>query len=164
MRVLVIGGTGMIGGIDPPFVVGTVPGMKVPMFEAYVQYAEGKFGLPETAPAGGLNFISARSLAEAISGALGRPEAVSGRTILVGDENLTYAEYFGKFFSAVRKIPVKIEVNKEEHPVLPRTALFAGAEILAYEPDAKDVEILGNYHRDDIDNVVNQIVRQYHSD
>ncbi|KAM0335327.1 hypothetical protein ACHAQA_000372 [Verticillium albo-atrum] len=148
--------------IDPPFVVGTVPGMKVSMFEAYIQYAEGKFGLPESAPMGGLNFISAQSLSEAIGGALENGQAVAGRTILVGDENFTYATYFEKFFRAVRKTDVKIQARDEEHPMLPRSALFAGDRVVSYEPDPADVAVLGNYRRNDIDNAIEEIVAQYH--
>lgn len=36
--------------------------MKISMFEACVQYAEEKLGPPESAPVGGLSFISAQSL------------------------------------------------------------------------------------------------------
>jgi nucleoside-diphosphate-sugar epimerase len=77
--------------LDAPFVVGTVPGMSLPMFEAYVRYAEGKMdGLEPYGPAGGTNFISCRSLSEAIAGALERGE--NGKAYLVGDENLGFAE------------------------------------------------------------------------
>ncbi|KAH7161933.1 hypothetical protein B0J13DRAFT_517226 [Dactylonectria estremocensis] len=148
--------------LDPPFVVGTVPGMKVPMFEAYVQYAEGKFGLPESAPVGGLNFISAQSLSEAIEGALENGPAVAGRTILIGDENFTYATYFEKFFRTVRKIDVNIQARDEEHPMLPRSALFAGDRVISYEPGPRDIKILGNYRRKDVNNAVEEIVKQYH--
>ncbi|KAK7420910.1 hypothetical protein QQX98_002474 [Neonectria punicea] len=148
--------------LDPPFVVGIVPGMKVSMFEAYVKYAEGKLGLPESAPMGGFNFISEQSLSEAIEGALENGPAVAGRTILVGDENLTYAAYFEKFFRAVRKTNVTIQARDEEHPLLPRGALFGGDRVLSYEPDPEDVKILGNYRRKDIDNAVEDCVKEYH--
>lgn len=148
--------------LDAPFVVGSIPGMRIPMFDAYIQYAEGKFGLPESAPMGGMNFISTRSLSEAIAGALDNGPAVRARTILIGDENLTYAEYFGKFFSAVRKTEVKIQAKDEEHPMLPRSALFAGDRVVSYEPDPEDVRILGNYRRNDIDNAIGEVVRDYY--
>ncbi|CAH0004380.1 unnamed protein product [Clonostachys byssicola] len=77
--------------LDPPFVVGTIPGMDISMFQAYVKYAEGQIPLPPFAPRGGLNFISAQSLSEAISGALRNADEVAGRAVLIGDENLTYA-------------------------------------------------------------------------
>ncbi|KAH6971244.1 hypothetical protein BKA56DRAFT_622019 [Ilyonectria sp. MPI-CAGE-AT-0026] len=119
--------------LDPPFVVGTVPGLNVPMFQAYVQYAEGKFPIPPSAPRGGLNFISAQSLSEAIAGALEHPSEVAGRTIPVGDENFTYAEYFDKFFKAVGREDVRIEAKDGEHPLLPKAALFAGEEVVTYK-------------------------------
>lgn len=130
--------------LDHLFAVGTVPGMNIPIFEAKVQYAEGKFGMPEFAPVGGLNFISAQSLSEAIEGALENGPAVAGRTIVVGDENLTYANYFEKNFRAVRKTDVNIQARDEEHPMLPRPALFAGDRFISYEPDPGDVKILGS--------------------
>ncbi|KAH6665309.1 hypothetical protein F5X68DRAFT_250114 [Plectosphaerella plurivora] len=150
--------------IDAPFVVGILPGMKIPMFEAYVQYAEGKLGLKETAPMGAINFISVRSLSEAIAGALKNGPAVSGRTLLVGDENWTYATYFGKFFSAVRKADVTITATDEDHPMLPRAALFAGDRVVSYEPDADVVKILGNYRRKDVQRAIEEIVAEYHTE
>lgn len=148
--------------IDPPFVVGMVPGMIVPVFQAYVQYAEGKFGLPESAPVGALNFISTRSLSEAIAGALENGIAVSGRTMLVGDENWAYATYLKKFFRAVRKTDVTIEARDEEHPMMPRWSLYAQDRVVSYEPDPADVERLGNYRRHDVENAIEEIVAVYH--
>ncbi|KAH7353366.1 hypothetical protein B0T11DRAFT_331309 [Plectosphaerella cucumerina] len=150
--------------IDPPFVVGTVPGMIVPVFQAYIQYAEGKFGLPESAPVGALNFISVRSLSEAIAGALENGPAVSGRTILVGDENWSYATYLEKFFKAVRKTDVKLEVREEEHPMMPRWSLYAQDRVVSYEPDPEDVKRLGNYRRHDVDNAIEEIIAAYHQE
>ncbi|CAH0035748.1 unnamed protein product [Clonostachys rhizophaga] len=147
--------------LDPPFVVGTVPGMDVPMFQAYVQYAEGKIALPPCAPLGGLNFISAQSLSEAISGALRNADEVAGRTILIGDENLTYAEYFDKFFKAVGHEAGTVKAKDEEHPLLPRSALFAGDKVVKYEMDPDDERILGKFRRNDIDRAIREIVDQY---
>ncbi|KAF4956401.1 hypothetical protein FSARC_11604 [Fusarium sarcochroum] len=149
--------------LDPPFVVGTVPGMDVPFFQAYVQYAEGKFPIPPSAPRGGLNFISAQSLSEAISGALMNADEVAGRTILVGDENLTYAQYFDKFFQEVGHKEGTVGAKDGEHPMLPRSALFAGDQVMTYETDPKDVRILGNFRRNDIDRTIKEIVEQYRS-
>ncbi|KAL3296065.1 NAD-dependent epimerase/dehydratase family protein [Colletotrichum asianum] len=148
--------------LDPPIVVGTVPGMKIPMFEAYIQYAEGKLPIPSFAPAGGLNFISTQSLSEAIAGAIENSETVSGRCILVGDENRTYAEYLEMFFHAVRN-PQKLPVLDQDHPLMPRATLYAGDRAVTYEPDAADVAALGGYRRNDVRNAISEIVSQHRS-
>ncbi|KAI8304517.1 hypothetical protein K4K59_012751 [Colletotrichum sp. SAR11_240] len=148
--------------LDPPIVVGTVPGMKIPMFEAYIQYAEGKLPIPSFAPAGGLNFISTQSLSEAIAGAIENSETVSGRSILVGDENLTYAEYLEMFFHAVRN-PQKLPVLDQDHPLMPRATLYAGNRAVTYEPDAADMAALGGYRRNDVRNAISEIVSQHRS-
>ncbi|EQB52250.1 hypothetical protein CGLO_08147 [Colletotrichum gloeosporioides Cg-14] len=146
--------------LDPPIVVGTVPGMKTPMFEAYIQYAEGNLPIPSFAPAGGLNFISTQSLSEAIAGAIESSEAVSGRSILVGDENLTYAEYFEMFFHAIGN-PQKLPVLDQDHPLMPRATLYAGDGVVTYEPDAADVAALGGYRRNEIRNAISDVVSQH---
>lgn len=144
--------------VNAPFVVGTVPGLVVPMFVAYTKYAQGKYApMPEFAPGGGVNFISTRSLAEAVEGALERGEG--GKAYLVGDENLSYQRYFGLFFQAAsREVPPVLD---QEHPMLPDTAIFAGrGNDLFYEPDAAETALLG-YRRNDIRHAVNEIVAQY---
>lgn len=148
--------------IDAPIVVGIVPGLMVPFFEAYVRYAEGKLGLPGWAPRGGLNYISTRSLSEAIAGALENAEGVAGRTFLVGDENWTYAEYVEKFFKAVKGPEARIEARDEEHPFFPSSFLYAGNRVVTYEPAAEDVKLLGNYRRKDVDSAIAEIVAEYH--
>ncbi|CAI0645759.1 unnamed protein product [Colletotrichum noveboracense] len=148
--------------LDPPIVVGTVPGMKVPIFEAYIQYAEGNLPIPPFAPAGALNFISTQSLSEAIAGAIENGEAVSGRSILVGDENLTYAEYLEMFFAAVGNSQ-KLPVLEQEQPLMPRSTLYAGDRVVTYEPDAADAAALGGYRRNDIRSAVSGIVSQHRS-
>lgn len=144
--------------INAPFVVGAVPGLVVPMFAAYTQYAQGKFApMPAFAPPGGTNFISARSLAEAISGGLER--GAPGGSYLVGDENLSFQEYFGAFFEAVGK--EKPPVRDEEHPMLPDSALYFGrGNSLYFETDPEVAALLG-YRRKDIVPAIREIVEQY---
>ncbi|KAI9172835.1 hypothetical protein HJFPF1_02349 [Paramyrothecium foliicola] len=149
--------------IDAPIVVGIVPGMRVSFFEAYVRYAEGKIPVPPSAPIGGMNFISGQSLSEAIAGALQNGAQVAGRSFAVGDENFTYAEYMSKFFSAVAGKRIEIEAREGEHPLMPSYALFAGNEVVEYEPAKEDVKLLGSYRRGDIDRAVAEIVREYRS-
>ena len=149
--------------LDAPFVVGSVPGMNVPMFVAYTQYAEGKFEIPPFAPTGGTNFISVQSLTEAISAALdhNHSQAISGRAMLVGDENLTFSQYFGLFFHAVGN-DIVVPALEREHPLLPDSALWTGRKVVAYEPDAQDAALLG-YRRHDVQNAVENIVAEYRS-
>jgi len=144
--------------VNAPFVVGTVPGLEVPMFKAYTAYAKGHLGpLPDFAPPGGVNFISAASLSEAIEGALQRGE--NGKAYLVGDENLTFQDYFGAFFrEAGRPVPPAID---QEHPLMPDAAIcFGRGNTLYYEPDAAETALLG-YRRQDIARTVREIVAQY---
>ncbi len=144
--------------VNAPFVVGTVPGLVVPMFVAYTKYAQGKFApMPDFAPGGGVNFISTLSLAEAVEGALERGEG--GKAYLVGDENLSFQRYFGLFFQVVgRDVPPVLD---REHPMLPDASIFAGrGNDLFYEPDVAETALLG-YRRNDIKRAVSEIVAQY---
>ncbi|WP_156839606.1 NAD-dependent epimerase/dehydratase family protein [Novosphingobium aquimarinum] len=144
--------------VNAPFVVGTVPGLIIPMFVAYTQYAQGKFApMPEFVPPGGVNFISTQSLAEAAEGGLERGKA--GASYLVGDENLTWQDYFGAFFEAVgRERP---PIRDEEHPLLPDSAMpFGRGNKLYYEVDAEEAALLG-YRRNDIVPAIKEIVAQY---
>ncbi|WYZ39335.1 hypothetical protein EsH8_III_001249 [Colletotrichum jinshuiense] len=147
--------------LDPPIVVGSVPGMTIPMFRAYIDYATGDLPIPPFAPVGGLNFISTQSLSEAIAGALENSHAVSGMAILLGDQNMTYAEYFEMFFQAVGN-PQTLKVLDQEHPLMPRGSLYAGDRVVEYEPDAVQLAALGGYRRNDIKNTVTEIAFQYH--
>jgi nucleoside-diphosphate-sugar epimerase len=143
--------------VNAPFVLGAIPGLVVPMFAAYTQFAQGKLGLPEFAPPGGVNFISCRSLSEAVLGAIER--GTPGASYLVGDENLTFQDYFGLFFEAVGR--AKPEVRDEEMALLPDAAIFFGrGNTLYYEPDAAEAKLLG-YRRNDIKAAVEEIVAQY---
>ncbi|KAF6836575.1 hypothetical protein CPLU01_03610 [Colletotrichum plurivorum] len=145
--------------LDAPIVVGGVPDIPVaPFFQASVQYAEGKLPIPAFAPPGGMNFISTRSLSEAISGALENAAALSGRAVLVGDENLTYAEYVEAFFVAVGNAQ-KLPVLEQDHPLMPRATRYAGDGLVRYEPDVEDVKLLGGYRRNDVKNAIEELVR-----
>lgn len=145
--------------VNAPFVAGAVPGLEVGMFKAYTDYARGRFApMPEFAPPGGVNFISTRSLSEAIEGALARGE--NGKAYLVGDQNLSFQDFFGAFFRAVdRPVPPVLD---QEHPMLPDSAIYFGrGNTLYYEPDAAETALLG-YQRNDVIRSVGEIVAQYH--
>lgn len=146
--------------LDAPFVVGTVPGMSLPMFEAYTSYAEGKLGIPPYGPAGGTNFISCQSLSEAIASAL--EHGLSGKAILVGDENLGFADYFRLFFRAAGN-DADVPPLDQEHPMLPDASIYTGrGNTVSYEPDPADYALL-NYRRHDITRAVNEVVAQFRS-
>ncbi len=142
--------------LDAPFVVGMVPGTRNAMFQAYISYARGVHAfIPPSAPTGGTNFISVRSLAEAVSGAIQRGEG--GKAYLLGDENLSFAEYFGMFFKAVGN-PASVPAVDKNHPMLPDPAIIQGrGNVISYEPDPDDVERLG-FRRADIRPTVEAMV------
>lgn len=144
--------------VNAPFVVGSVPGLVVGMFKAYTDYALGRFApMPEFAPPGGVNFISTLSLAEAVQGALLRGE--SGKAYLVGDQNLSFQDFFGAFFRAAgRPVPPVLD---QEHPMLPDAAIYFGrGNTLYYEPDAAETRLLG-YRRNDVMRTIAEVVAQY---
>lgn len=144
--------------VNAPFMVGTVAGLPSAIFEPYVQWAKGNIPLPFFAPTGGTNFMSFRSLSEAIEGALLRGEP--GKAYLVGDENLSFREYFQLFFDAVGN-PVTLEARDEELPLLPDVAIPQGrGNTIRYEPDAGETALLG-YRRGDVAAAVAEIVAQF---
>ncbi|TDF85935.1 NAD(P)-dependent oxidoreductase [Pseudomonas sp. H9] len=141
--------------VNAPFMVGHVPGLQVPMFDAYLAYARGQLleELPAFGPAGGTNFMSLQSLSEALCQALVRGEP--GKAYLVGDENLSFAEYFQLFFDAVGS-ERQVEALDREHPLMPDSAIYTGRGNHArYEPD----DSLG-YCRGDVRRAVQALVAQ----
>ncbi|MBN8840382.1 MAG: NAD(P)H-binding protein [Sphingomonadales bacterium] len=144
--------------VNAPFMVGAVPGLSSMIFEPYVAWAEGKLPIPVYAPAGGTNFMSFRSLSQALEGALLRGEP--GKAYLVGDENLSFADYFGLFFAAAGNAE-RPAARDESHPLLPDVAIPQGrGNWIRYEPDAAETALLG-YARGDVANAVAEVVAQY---
>ena len=144
--------------VNAPWIVGTLPGLTIGLFDALTRYAHGTLVPgPAFLPAGGVNFMSARSLSGAVVGALarGRP----GAAYLVGDENLSFEEFFGHFFRAAgREVP---PVRDQEHPLLTDSTLYFGrGNTLYYEPDAAETALLG-YRRGDVGQALREIVAQY---
>jgi nucleoside-diphosphate-sugar epimerase len=145
--------------LNAPFVAGVVPGLVVPGLAAHAAYAWGRFpNLPVYAMPGGVNFISTDSLSDAVAGALER--GTPGKAYLLGDENLSFEDYFGELFRAAgRKEPVP--VIDQEHPMLPDAILYAGrGGTIHYEPDPEEVRQLG-YRRKDARAVLRRIVDFY---
>ena len=145
--------------VNAPFMVGSVPGLPSAIFDPYVQWARGLIPIPAYAPTGGTNFMSYRSLSEAIEGALLR--GVPGHAYLVGDENLSFAQYFQLFFDAVGRSDVIVEALDQELPLLPDVAIPQGrGNFIRYEPDAGETALLG-YHRADVANAVRDVAAQF---
>lgn len=144
--------------VNAPFMVGTVPGLPSAIFEPYTQWAKGLIPIPPFAPPGGTNFMSFRSLSQAIEGALERGKP--GKAYLVGDENLAFAQYFQLFFDAAGN-PAAIAKRDEELPLLPDVAIPQGrCNFIRYEPDAAETALLG-YARRDVKAAIEQIVAQF---
>ncbi|HUD93572.1 NAD-dependent epimerase/dehydratase family protein [Sphingobium sp.] len=144
--------------VNAPFMVGAVPGLPSVIFEPYMQWAEGLIPIEAYAPPGGTNFMSYRSLSEALEGALlhGDP----GKAYLVGDENLSFRDYFQLFFDAAGST-VRIEERDAELPLLPDVAIPQGrGNWIRYEPDAGETALLG-YRRRDIAAAVAEIAGQF---
>lgn len=140
--------------LNAPFMVGAVPGLPSPIFEAYTAYAQGKMGdMPIFGPTGGTNFMSTQSLSEAVAAALEHGE--SGQAYLVGDENLSFAEFFTLFFKSLGSDTV-VPALDQSHPMLPDEVLSAGRGTpVRYEADPRL-----QYRRDDVTRAVQEAVDQ----
>lgn len=110
--------------LNAPFILGCVPGLPLPHLQALAQYAAGQLpGVPVFAPAGGVNHISSQSMSEAIASAF--EHGKGGKAYLVGDENLSWKDYFEAWFAAAGN-PQTLKVSTDEHPLLPDIILYAG--------------------------------------
>jgi hypothetical protein len=113
--------------------------------------------MPEFAPPGGVNFMSSLSLSDAIVGALARGR--SGTAYLVGDENWSFQDFFGRFFRGVGREPPP--VRDQEHPMLPDATLYFGrGNTLFYEPDPEETALLG-YRRGDVGRALDEAIAQH---
>ncbi|WP_219894999.1 NAD-dependent epimerase/dehydratase family protein [Aquisediminimonas profunda] len=144
--------------VNPPFMIGAVPGLDSPLINAIVEWAEGNTDVPLFAPLGGTNFMSYRSLSQAIEGALLRGEP--GKAYLVGDENLSIADLSNLFFKAAGN-PKVVEARAEQHPIFSELVLPQGPNNwIRYEPDPAETALLG-YMRNDVSNGVADALAQY---
>lgn len=147
--------------INPPFMIGAVPGLASPLINAIIEWAKGQLDIPLFAPAGGTNFMSYRSLSQAIEGALLRGEA--GKAYLVGDENLSIADFSNLFFKAAGSED-GVEVSDAPHAIFSDLVLPQGAQNwICYEADADEVALLG-YDRKDVARSVSEAVAQYEAE
>ncbi len=123
-----------------PWIVGHTPGLTVAHWQAMTQYALGKLPIEEFAPPGGANFMSSRAVAQSMLGGLERGE--SGKSYLIGDENLSWKEFFELWFAEAGR-PIDLPVHLG-HPIIPDYTLsyldFGSSD---YEPPAEETALLG---------------------
>jgi nucleoside-diphosphate-sugar epimerase len=124
-----------------PWIVGHTPGVTVAHWEALAKLAMGKLpGVPESAPVGGANFMSSRAVAQCMLGGLERGE--SGKSYLIGDENLSWKAFFELWFAAAgrpRDLPVA-----RGNLLVPDFALsYLDFGSTGYEPPAAEIALLG---------------------
>lgn len=142
--------------LNPPSIIGAVPGASTRRYRRLVSWAAGNEPeIPDFAPAGGTNYMSAESLAQAIRGALLHGE--SGAAYLVGDQNLTYRQFFQLLVDAAGGNR-PIAERDEQHRLQPDASIIQGrGNTIAYEPDADEVRRLG-YSRNDCARAVRALV------
>lgn len=138
-----------VSTLNPPSIVGAIPGRTARGFAKMLEWGRGELvgTVPDFSPPGGTNYMSVRSLAEAVAGALERAEP--GRAYLIGDENLTYRDYFQMIFD-LADAGRTLTTRDESHPFLPDRMIVPGrGAVIEYEPDPAVVELLG-YRRNDV--------------
>ncbi|MEV3964177.1 NAD(P)-dependent oxidoreductase [Nocardia sp. NPDC050193] len=142
--------------LNPPSIIGAVPGASARRYRRMVSWAAGNEpDIPDFAPAGGTNYMSAASLAQAIRGAL--LDGESGAAYLIGDQNLSYRQFFQLMVDAAGGRRVITE-RDEPHPLLPDAAIIQGrGNTLAFEPDADEVRRL-SYTRNDCTRAVEALI------
>lgn len=148
--------------LNAPFVIGYIEDVRALHLQMLVAYLlrriepEG----PRYVIPGGANFMSTRSFAEGIAGAIERGE--SGRAYLMGDESWTFERYFNCHLEALGSFE-RVQVRDAPHPVLPDTSLYAGrGATLAYEPNA-DLMARLRYRRHDAERAIFEMVPYYRS-
>ena len=124
-----------------PWIVGHTPGVPVTHWQALTRLAMGQLeGVAESAPVGGANFMSSKAVAEAMLGGLERGE--SGKSYLIGDENLSWKEFFELWFAEAghpRDLPVA-----RGNVLVPDFALsYLDFGSSNYEPPAAETALLG---------------------
>ena len=144
--------------LNAPYVVGLVPGLDLRGFRRLTEYAEGRIEqIPAFAPPGGVNYISTQSISEAVEGALERGE--NGKAYLIGDENVSFQDYFGAYFEALGH--ERPPVLDQPHPLF-SAPLFGFGKSAYYEPDPAETKLLG-YRRHDVIPTIRKIVEYYRS-
>ena len=145
--------------LEAPFIMGHVQGVGAISLEWSIRYLLGQMdNQPLWMIPGGGNFMSIRSFAEAVSGALERGE--NGKAYLVGDENWLFAHYYELILDALGR-PQSLPVRDAEHPSMPDATLYSGRNVIvAYEPEPESVRRLG-YRRHDAERAVRAMIPYY---
>ncbi|MEM8564561.1 MAG: NAD(P)-dependent oxidoreductase [Pseudomonadota bacterium] len=145
--------------INPPFLLGHVPGLSVPYLNRLARYARGELpALPVFAPQGGSNHITLLSIAEALEGGLSRGE--SGKAYLVGDANLSWKDYLEAWFHRAGNAQ-ELAIRDDDHPIFPHRIMYAGQGVtVSYEPPEEETALLG-YRRGRILEEITQALRVY---
>lgn len=141
--------------LNPPPIVGSIPGRVQRRFARMISWLRGERDEPVFAPTGGTNYMSVRSLSQAIAGALDAGEP--GHAYLVGDENRRYVSFFQTIADAAGS-RIVVEERDAEQPFQPDRFIIQGrGHVLQYEPDPAETAILG-YDRNDIQRALVEIV------
>lgn len=146
--------------LNAPFVIGHIDGVAALSVEHTVRYLMRGFAPegPRLAVPGGGNFMSTRSFAEAVAGAIERGE--SGKGYLVGDENWSFEDYYNAILAALGSNE-RAEIRDIDNPSMPDWTLYAGrGATVTYEPDPAMVSRLG-YRRRDVARVITEMVPYY---
>lgn len=143
--------------LNPPSIIGVVPGPSAERYRRLVSWAAGhEPQIPDVAPPGGTNYMSANSLAHAIAGALHNAEP--GAAYLIGDENLSYREFFQRMVDAAGGNH-PITERDAPHPLLPDAAIMQGrGNTISYQPSLDTMRTLG-YPREDCTRAIAELVR-----
>lgn len=144
--------------LNPPSIVGAAGGRPLRHFGRMIAWVRGEVEEPELyAPAGGTNYMSVRSLSQAVLGALDAGDP--GHAYLVGDENLTYRGYF-QLLADVAGSDRTVEERDQEHPYQPDRSIVQGrGAVIDYEPAPAEVAQLG-YDRHDVRRALAEIVER----
>jgi nucleoside-diphosphate-sugar epimerase len=149
----------VVCSLNPPFVLGNIPGLMQDHIAGLVAYARGALeGVPVFAPVGGTNHMTSRSIAVAVGQALASGEG--GTQYLIGDENLSWKEYLELWFEAVGN-PQSLSVSEDDHPLIPNVIMFAGVgATVSFDTDAAATPV-NDYPRQQVKAMVEEIVAAY---
>lgn len=143
-----------------PWIVGHTPGMDYMHWHLLAKFAKGESDfLPSFVPPGGGNYMSVRSVAQAMLGGLERGE--SGKSYLVGDVNMSWKDFYEAWCRTAGR-PRELEVRDDlEHPILSREIIsYLEGRTPDYEPPAEETALLG-YERGVMPQVIEDCVRYY---
>ena len=141
--------------LNAPVIIGHVPGMLIPAYDAYARWALGRLPLPRQVPPGGSNVISTDTLTDAIVGGL--EGGTNGHAYLIGDQNLTWAELMGAFFRAAGD-ERPLDVVDAENMLIPDAMMMRGrGKTIYFDSDPAGIAELG-YRQNDIQRCADEIV------